>query len=182
VKINRVIAAAAVAIIASLGVQSPAAAVIGPEGVPITRGATYPNHWHYPSGVRTPISLPYQWLDTGQTWAFGNVRLTLANGELVMRRNGTNAIVWRSRTAGSGATQLLFQRDGNLVLYTAGYRRAVWDTNTNNDCAASGKAPVLSLQGDSNLVIYCTNILILGDGSVIFAGVAAIWDTNTNGV
>ena len=56
-------------------------------------------------------------------------------------------IVWTSETAGLGATQAIFQGDGNFVLYTAA-NQAVWATNT-----SQGTGTLLSLQDDGNLVV-----------------------------
>lgn len=144
------------AVVAALlvGTQSPALAVTGPEGLPIVAGAYFPDVTV--GGVHTPLSLPYAWLDKGKTWSFGNVDLVLqTDGNLVMYRHGNHSIIyWKTNTAGSGATQLLFQHDGNLVLYTSGYARAVWSSGTHNRCT-SAETPALSLQSDSNFVIYC---------------------------
>jgi len=156
-----------------IGVQQPASAATGPEGVPITLGAYYPNV--YVGTVHTPLSLPYQWLDQGNTWSFGNVDLAMqTDGNLVMYRHNDHSIVyWKTDTKGKGATQLLFQRDGNLVLYTAGYKDHVWASNTNNKCY-SYETPALSLQSDSNFVIYCR--------ANDFSYIRYIWASGTNGV
>lgn len=53
------------------------------------------------------------------------------------------------------------QRDGNLVVYSPGYR-VLWQSGSAGNPEAS-----LALQGDGNLVIYWTN------GSVA-------WQTGTN--
>jgi hypothetical protein len=165
--------AAAVAALV-IGAQQPAsAATIGPEGLPITLGAYYPNV--YVDTVHTPLSLPYQWLDRGNTWSFGNVDLVMqADGNLVMYRHGNHSIFyWKTATQGSGATQLLLQHDGNLVLYTAGYAHHVWASGTEHDCNSS-ETPALSLQSDSNLVIYCR----ANDASYI----RSVWASGTEGV
>ncbi|BCB75644.1 hypothetical protein GCM10022251_27470 [Phytohabitans flavus] len=166
-----------VAMVALLfGAQQPALAANGPEGVPITLGAYFPDI--YRNGVHTPLSGPYQWLDRGNWWTFGNVDLVMQNdGNLVMYRRGNHSIVyWASNTQWSGASQLLFQRDGNLVLYTPGYARAVWASNTYNGCSGETR-PFISIQSDSNLVIYCARqVPVLGSLQV------PIWATNTSGV
>lgn len=83
----------------------------------------------------------------------GTATLKLANGDLAIY-NSKGTRKWHTNTAGSGATQMLWQQDGNLVLYTAGYARAVWASGTDNDCPSS-KFPYLATQSDNNLVIYC---------------------------
>jgi hypothetical protein len=170
---QRGVAMTVAAVVALLiGAQQPALAN-GPEGLPVTLGAYYPNS--YVGSVHTPLSLPYQWLDRGNTWSFGNVDLVMqTDGNLVMYRHNNHSIVyWASNTSGSGATQLLLQRDGNLVLYTAGYARAVWASHTPNKCYTS-ETPAISLQSDSNFVIYCR----ANNASYI----RPIWATGTNGV
>jgi hypothetical protein len=114
-------------------------------------------------------AVPCQWLDVGNSWYFGNARLTINNGSLVIF-DQNNKIRWTTGTNGSGASQLVFQQDGNLVLYTPGYARAVWATGTEGDCGAL--TTTLSLQKDSNFVIYCR----LTDD---YAGMYPIWSTGT---
>lgn len=150
--------------------QAASAATIGPEHQPIVLGAYDPNVTI--QGVHAPLSYPYQWLDRGQTWSFGNVDLVFqTNGDVgIYSHSNHSKVYWRTNTAGSGATQLLFQHDGNLVLYTAGYQHHVWDSGTENECG--GGQPALSLQADSNLVIYCQS----PDRNQI----ASIWSTRTS--
>jgi hypothetical protein len=179
VNIKRVAAAVAIAVAASVAVQSPAMAANGPEGVPIVQGAYFPNA--YINGLHTPMSKAYQWLDQGKLWPFGNVYMQLESGSLELHRNSNDATVWHTSTVGSGATQLLFQRDGNLVLYTAGYKKAVWSSGTQNRCL-SPEQPLLSLQDDSNMVIYCATELHMGDAIVFAMRLPAIWSTGTSGV
>jgi hypothetical protein len=179
VNIKRVAAAVAIAVAASVAVQSPAMAANGPEGVPIVQGAYFPDA--YINGVHTPLSKAYQWLDQGKLWSFGNVYLQLRSGNLELHRQSNDATVWHTSTLGSGATQLLFQRDGNLVLYTAGYKKAVWSSRTQNGCLSPDQ-PILSLQGDSNMVIYCARELNLGDAIAWAVRLPAIWSTGTSGV
>ncbi|MFB9321996.1 hypothetical protein [Cryptosporangium minutisporangium] len=78
-----------------------------------------------------------------------------------------NRSVW---THNMNATQMLWQQDGNLVLYTAGYARAVWSSRTHNKCTGS-RFPYLTTQSDNNLVIYC--------GA---EGTNALWASNTAGI
>lgn len=57
--------------------------------------------------------------------------------------------VWSTNTKGSGASQLVLQRDGNLVLYTNA-NKPVWSTGTQ----WVGQGPYrLELQADRNLVL-----------------------------
>jgi hypothetical protein len=139
---------------------------ICPAGRGLARDLTY-------QGVRVHSALPCQWLDTGTSWALGSSRLVLENGNLMVR-DRTNAVRWESRTRGSGATQMVFQHDGNLVLYTPGWARAVWATGTVHKC---GIWPTtIGLQSDGNFVIYCryyhadTNVYEM----------YPIWDTGTH--
>lgn len=125
----------------------------------------------YVSGVLVHFSNAYQWLDRGNSWTYGNARLTMqTDGNLVVydRRNG--AARWASNTVGSQATRLLFQPDDNLVLYTAG-GTARWASNTYNRCGS--RVPLLALQEDSNLVVYCGSV----SGGVL--SVQPVWATNT---
>ncbi|GAA0235289.1 hypothetical protein [Cryptosporangium japonicum] len=113
-----------------------------------------------------------QWLDNGKSWTFykGTATLRMVNGDLgVYNKAGVRK--WHTNTAGSGATQMLWQQDGNLVLYTSGYGRAVWASNTANKCDRYSEFPILATQSDNNLVIYCG-----------IAGTKAIWATHTNGI
>ncbi len=56
--------------------------------------------------------------------------------------------IWNSHTAGSGATKLAMQSDGNLVLYTAG-SKPVW----NSQSAGHGSSYAV-IQSDGNFVVY----------------------------
>jgi surface antigen len=62
----------------------------------------------------------------------------------------TARATWSTGTAGSGATTLEMQSDGNLVLYTAS-RTPVWTSNTSGQPSSH-----LRLQDDSNLSIWNT--------------------------
>jgi len=55
--------------------------------------------------------------------------------------------LWASRTNGSGASRVVLQGDGNLVLYKGG--QALWSSRTNGSGASR-----LILQNDGNLVLY----------------------------
>jgi hypothetical protein len=69
----------------------------------------------------------------------------------------------QSLTSPSGLCTLVYQDDGNLVLYRYDRDRAVWATGTNGRSVGE-----LALQGDGNLVLYDR------DGH-------AVWATGTNG-
>jgi hypothetical protein len=173
------------AVLAGLTVASPAAAddtqpavVAGP--INPVRGANWTTTM---SGVTVSVSDAYQWLNKPGTWTFPNntrARLTLQpDGNLVVYDTRPNPDVakWSSRTHGkTSITQLLFQPDGNLVLYTAGYAQAMWSSRSYNKCP-SGLRPVLALQSDSNVVIYCHGYVI--EGNVIRLAYDPIWTTNT---
>jgi hypothetical protein len=176
--IKRAIAATVLALTVGAVAALPASAATGPEGVPVTQGAYYSDV--YVGSVHTPLSLPYVWLDRGKTWSFGNVDLVLqSDSNLVMYRHGNHGIVyWKSNTVNSGATQLILQHDGNLVLYTSGYAKAVWASNTSGKCSGYD-TPALSIQSDSNLVVYCADKL--NSAGSLWA-LSAAWSTHTNGV
>jgi hypothetical protein len=186
---KRAIAMSVAAIaVASLAAQSPAAAAAaaagtGPGGVTITQGQVFKTVSLGPDHVEISLNTPYQWLDAGHTWSFGNVDLVMqADGNLVLYRHGNHTIhYWDSGTAGSHATQLLWQADGNLVLYTAGYAQHPWASNTNHKCAADwGMA--LGLQTDSNMVIYCYVVEVTPGGAPSIVRLQPVWATNTAGV
>jgi hypothetical protein len=178
---KRLMAVATVTAALIVSAQSPALAVIGPEGYPVVQGDYFPNAVSFPDGTRTPVSRPYQWLNRGQSWTFGNVHLVFQSDQnVVMYRRGDHSRhYWKTNTRGSGATQLLFQRDGNLVLYTAGYARPVWRSQSQNRCTST-EEPLLSLQSDSNMVIYCGRVSI--SGGATFFDVRPVWSTGTDGV
>lgn len=69
----------------------------------------------------------------------------------------------QSLTSPSGYCTLVYQADGNLVLYRYDRDRAVWASNTRGTSVGE-----LALQADGNLVLYDR------DGR-------AVWATNTNG-
>ena len=112
-----------------------------------------------------------QWLNSGQSWTMfrGTATLRLVNGDLgIYNKNGV--LKWHTNTKGSGVTQMLWQQDGNLVLYTSGYARAVWSSRTDNKCTGA-RFPYLATQSDNNQVIYC--------GA---EGTTALWASHTAGI
>lgn len=85
-----------------------------------------------------------------------------SDGNLVLRRMSDKKALWSSRTDGKSATHFAFQRDGNLVLYTAS-NAAVWASNT----VGSG-ATKLRLHSAGQLVLYkdSTAVWSVGDAPV----------------
>ncbi len=151
-------------------VATPSSAWAMPAGCSGTEGWGDWGYINLGNGAQLPIwrAGACQWLDPGESWYFGNARMTMqTDGNLVIydRQNRNR---WSTRTSGSGATQALFQTDGNLVLYTAGYARNVWSTRTGGDCSTRGGA-FLALQEDSNLVIRCATV-----------GWPAVWASGTH--
>ena len=80
----------------------------------------------------------------------GQYRLIMqSDGNLVVY-NGSNKVIWNTRTANTGGNRLTMQSDGNLVIYTAS-NSPKWHTHTYNH-RNSGVDAVL--QDDGNLVLY----------------------------
>ncbi|MDE2362305.1 MAG: hypothetical protein KGM42_06465 [Hyphomicrobiales bacterium] len=71
------------------------------------------------------------------------------DGNLVLYMIGNpNKALWSSQTAGKSATGLIFQPDGNFVIYAN--KKALWQTGTANHPQARG-----FLKADeANVVIY----------------------------
>ena len=76
---------------------------------------------------------------------------------------------WSSGTAGSPG-YLVFQADGNVVIYEWFHDQARWSSNTSKECTRPDQQKTLTFQQDGNLVIYCHQ----RDGSM-----NAMWSTNT---
>ena len=72
----------------------------------------------------------------------------------------------------NGVYRLIFQTDGNLVLYKNG-TQVIWDTNTENCIPTPYAAYTTRFQPDGNLVVYYTTTPGLQE--------IAVWDTNTQG-
>jgi Ricin-type beta-trefoil lectin domain len=108
-----------------------------------------------PTPVQSPTIIRKQTTNLvfgrGTSWYSPNRR-----HQLVFQNDGNLVIysngnaVWATGTHNTATNQLAFQADGNLVLYNSG--KAVWASDT------SGK-PVshLAIQDDGNIVIYGTN-------------------------
>ncbi|MEV4626103.1 hypothetical protein AB0J90_07420 [Micromonospora sp. NPDC049523] len=85
-------------------------------------------------------------LRRGQAWTSNRLRLTLAdNGDVTLQDQGQT--VWRTNTGGRGGELLVFQGDGNLVLYSRS-GSTVWSTRTSGHNGAT-----LVLRADGNVVI-----------------------------
>ena len=89
------------------------------------------------------------------------------DGNLVLYNRWNNQSKWRSNTRGTTADTMYFAQSGNLYVQESG--RGVIASLHFSDCAAD-RVPVIALQNDSNLVIYCHKT-----GS--YSG--AIWATHT---
>jgi len=101
--------------------------------------------------------------DAGATAAETHSQVELQPGESVVSPNGAHVLVhqrdgnvvlyaygtkpiWHTSTHGRDTDRLVFQPDGNLVLY--GPTGAIWHTGT------YGKGDVLAVQNDANVVVY----------------------------
>ncbi|MFD0787259.1 hypothetical protein ACFQZ8_25440, partial [Micromonospora azadirachtae] len=85
-------------------------------------------------------------LRPGGSWRTNRLTLTLtSDGNVVLYDQGRR--VWSAQTSGKGADQLVFQADGNLVLYTRGMA-TIWSTRTDGHDGA-----ILVLQNDGNVTI-----------------------------
>jgi len=176
-RLNRIVAALAVAFVAAA-----IGAVVLPEAAAAKRPPPGPAGGYYPGrtylGVTVDLSRPYVWLDDGGVWVYEKYDMLMA--KMVQLASGVLQIRdWTSgRTIkvlggwnGSGATQLVFQPDSNLVLYRDN-GSVVWATNRFCD-VAGGEDSVLSLQNDGNMVVYCT--AGLGEPHIL----RAIWASGT---
>lgn len=142
---------------------------MGTQSIPPVLGGNFDG---YVSGVRVHFAYADQWLDRGRNWTFGNADLRMqTDGNLVIYQRSTGVAKWSTGTWGSGATQMLFQGEANLGVWTSGWASRVWVNTPNARCAA-GASPVLGLQADSNFVIYCYR-----SGYVV-----PVWASNTAGI
>ena len=105
-------------------------------------------------------------------------------------RSGEVMYPGNSRTSVDGRFTLIYQGDGNLVLYFSG--SWIWASNTSGTTAG-----FVAMQGDGNLVVYDAGgqwrwasntsgldgayLVVQSDGNtVLYRGTHAIWATNTN--
>lgn len=155
-----------------IAVGPGSAAYAGPTGNP---GRTYET---FRGTVALHVSYANQWLNAGNSWYFGASRLTMqTDGNLVIYNRYNGRVLWKTNTQHSGATRMSFQTDGNLVLYTSGNVHK-WASGTNSKCTGSRAYPVIALQEDSNLVIYCAKpVPLLEDLDGNF--LKPLWDTHT---
>ncbi|MEU4339253.1 hypothetical protein AB0F59_32170 [Micromonospora lupini] len=85
-------------------------------------------------------------LQLGQSWSTNRIKLVLASdGNVLLYDQGR--VVWQTRTGGKGGHHLVFQGDGNLVLYTSS-NATVWSSGT-----AGNNGATLVLQADANVTI-----------------------------
>lgn len=106
-----------------------------------------------------------EYLFTGQTiWSTNcSYRVVMqGDGNLVVY-NSVGTPMWNAGTVGHGGAWAVLQGDGNFVIYPRDGGRALWSTNT-----TSGQR--LSMQGDSNLVLYSFTVSSQG---------VAIWSSGT---
>jgi peptidoglycan hydrolase-like protein with peptidoglycan-binding domain len=78
-----------------------------------------------------------------QTWGVISYLLNLKSPQ-------GNKAIWSTKTDRSGANRAVVQEDGNFVLYTPA-NKAVWASGS------KGQSVVLTMQNDSNLVLYETS-------------------------
>lgn len=123
-----------------------------------------------------------EWNGVGDAAYFGSNQLTpgqtLTRNQYISSRNGLYALVfqndgnlvlyhgrsfiWNSSTGGRGATRASMQADGNLVLYRSD-NTWVWQSSTGGTAS-----PTTVLQDDGNIVIYSSNT-------------SAVWQSGTSG-
>jgi hypothetical protein len=102
-----------------------------------------------------PYSTPGSGLVQGRAIASCNNRYVAelqTDGNFVWRDSQQNdAAIWTTSTSHSDGSLLLFQTDGNLVLYD-GNQNALWSTHTQGSGATK-----LAFQDDGNIVLYDAN-------------------------
>lgn len=114
------------------------------------------------SGVRVHIAYPEQALTAGHTWTMGPSILHVtdgSSGHMYMTNKHNGAVIWSAGDYPGPNKMLLFQNDGNLVLYNQALKPS-WASNTWKQCKATPVkypywAKVLGLQQDGNFVVYC---------------------------
>ncbi|HEY2369029.1 MAG TPA: hypothetical protein VGH87_21680, partial [Polyangiaceae bacterium] len=131
-------------------------------GTPAGKGATPPPAQPDSCGK----AIPGQGLERGMSISSCNLRYVATmqtDGNLVLRDvQQNNATLWATNTSNTDGEVVIFQTDGNLVLYGTN-QDALWSTHTN------GKGgTLLAFQDDGNVVLY--------DGQM-----HALWQTGTAG-
>lgn len=115
--------------------------------------------------AQSPATYEYAWEKSSQNTTV----LRSQNGKfkLIYQADGNLVIykgsraIWASQTNGKPSTHLSFQADGNLVIYN--YDQTVWSSKSNTK---QGK--FITMQDDGNLVVYRLDN-------------APIWASGTNG-
>ncbi|MFK3983196.1 hypothetical protein ACI2K4_22810 [Micromonospora sp. NPDC050397] len=93
-----------------------------------------------------------------ESWTSNRLQLTLTDdGDVVLRDQGRT--VWRAGVADRGGHLLVFQSDGNLVLYSR-YGGTVWSTKT-----ARNNGATLVLRADGNVVISSNGKVVWQTGT-----------------
>lgn len=99
----------------------------------------------------------------------------------------------QSRLSTDGRFRLVYQFDGNLVLYRVANGSALWSSNTGGSSAGQ-----TAMQGDGNLVVYdqggvarwasytgtsATRLVVQNDGNLVIRDAAdhPLWDSKTGG-
>lgn len=128
------------------------------------------------SGVKVHMAFPEQALSAGNSWTMGPSILHLTDGSgghLYMTNKHTGAVIWSAGDYPGRNKILIFQNDGNLVLYNEGLH-ASWASNTWNKCTDTRYySKELGLQQDGNFVVYCHEN---GAGAGHYT---PLWSTNT---
>ena len=122
------------------------------------------------SGVKVHVAWPEQALSAGSSWTMGPSILHLTDGpggHLYMTNKHTGAVIWSAGDYPGPNKILIFQKDGNLVLYNEGLH-AEWASNTWNKCNGDLEIKALGLQQDGNFVLYC-----------VTTKYTPLWSTNT---
>ena len=113
------------------------------------------------SSVSVPFTGTSYAASANQTWTGSNTHVVFQNdGNLVVRRNDTDAALWASNTSGYPSATLSFQGDGNLVIYNGS--TPLWASGT---AGATGDTAFLTAGGDFEIDA--------GQGQ-------RLWDTATN--
>ena len=138
------------------------------------------------SGASTYVAYTYDDADNRERRRTVSVPVRAASNEL---RMGEEVIPQQSIFSADGRFQLVFQKEGNVVLYFG--VTPLWGTPT-----AMGQSMVLAMQADGNLVLYdpqftplwASNtagnpgafLRVQNDGNVVmYVGSTQVWATNT---